>query len=160
MLRGRGAFAVSFSTVKQKNSLCQRQETSTEISNLTKVMKIKAGGWLFAGNTMNMKSDSFLCPLCGGEKAPGKTTLTVELGYGVVEIRDVPAKVCVLCGADWIDDAVAEQIECLARIGRAALDNPDLPVSFIAESLASLAEPREQSTPFVPRSFRPGFEEK
>lgn len=109
---------------------------------------------------MNIKSDSSLCPLCGGEKSPGKTTLTVELGYGVVEIRDVPAKVCVLCGADWIDDSVAEKIEFLAGVGRAALDNPDLPVSFIAESLASLAEPREQSTPFVLRSFRSGFEKK
>lgn len=35
---------------------------------------------------------------------------------------------------------------------RAALDNPDLPASFIAESLMSLAEPREDSAPFVPRS--------
>ncbi|MBZ4219963.1 MAG: ParD-like family protein [Chlorobium sp.] len=48
--------------------------------------------------------------------------------------------------------SIAGQIEFWARVGRAALDNPDLPVSFIAESLASLAEPREQSTPFVPRS--------
>ena len=43
------------------------------------------------------------------------------------------------------------QIEYWARVGRAALDNPDLPVSFIAEALASLAEPREEATPFVPR---------
>ena len=49
--------------------------------------------------------------------------------------------------------SIAGQIEFWARVGRAALDNPDLPVSFIAESLASLAEPREQSTPFVPRSL-------
>ncbi len=48
--------------------------------------------------------------------------------------------------------SIAGQIEFWARVGRAALDNPDLPVSFIAESLASLAEPREQSTKFVPRS--------
>ncbi|MCK9993367.1 MAG: hypothetical protein Dbin4_01887 [Alphaproteobacteria bacterium] len=53
-------------------------------------------------------------------------------------------------------DAAAEhrtisgQIEFWARVGRAALDNPDLPVTFIAESLASLSEPREQSRPFVP----------
>ena len=33
-----------------------------------------------------------------------------------------------------------------------AIDNPDLPVSFIMESLASLAEPRESGTPFIPRS--------
>lgn len=57
-------------------------------------------------------------------------------------------------------DAIAEhrtipgQIEYWARVGRAALDNPDLPVSFIAESLASLAEPREQATPFEPRGTR------
>ena len=55
-------------------------------------------------------------------------------------------------------DAVAEhrtiagQVEFWAKVGRAALDNPDLPVSFIAESLASMAEPREHATPFAPRS--------
>ncbi|MEI6757899.1 MAG: hypothetical protein WCK85_08600 [Chlorobium sp.] len=48
--------------------------------------------------------------------------------------------------------SIAGQIEFLARVGRAALDNPDLPVSFVAESLASLAEPHELSSPFVPRS--------
>jgi len=47
---------------------------------------------------------------------------------------------------------IAGQIEFWAKIGRAALDNPDLPVSFVAEALASLAEPREDATPFVPRS--------
>lgn len=46
---------------------------------------------------------------------------------------------------------IAGQIEFWAKVGRAAIDNPDLPVAFIMESLASLAEPREQSTPFIPR---------
>ncbi|GJI96136.1 hypothetical protein RugamoR57_28540 [Duganella caerulea] len=49
---------------------------------------------------------------------------------------------------------VAGQIEFWARVGRAALDNPDLPVSFVAESLASLAEPRDQAQPFVPLDSR------
>lgn len=49
---------------------------------------------------------------------------------------------------------IAGQIEYWARLGRAALDNPDLPISFIAESLASMAEPREEATAFVPRSLR------
>jgi hypothetical protein len=49
---------------------------------------------------------------------------------------------------------IAGQVEYWAKIGRAALDNPDLPVSFIAESLASMAEPREEATAFVPRSRR------
>jgi hypothetical protein len=44
------------------------------------------------------------------------------------------------------------QIEYWAKVGRAALDNPDLPVSFVAEALASLAESREQATAFAPRS--------
>ncbi len=48
--------------------------------------------------------------------------------------------------------SIAGQIEYWAKVGRAALDNPDLPVSFVAESLASLAEPRDQATPFVARS--------
>jgi hypothetical protein len=47
---------------------------------------------------------------------------------------------------------IAGQVEYWAKIGRAALDNPDLPVSFIADSLASMAEPREHATPFKPRS--------
>ena len=47
---------------------------------------------------------------------------------------------------------IAGQVEFWAKVGRTALDNPDLPVSFIAESLASMAELREHATPFVPRS--------
>ena len=47
---------------------------------------------------------------------------------------------------------IAGQIEYWAKIGRSALDNPDLPIDFIASSLAALSEPREKSTDFVPRS--------
>ena len=50
--------------------------------------------------------------------------------------------------------SIAGQIEFWARVGRAALDNHDLPVSFVAESLASMAEQREQSQPFMARSHR------
>lgn len=51
------------------------------------------------------------CPLCGGLKKPGKTTFTVELGFGIVVVRDVPATVCGQCGVDWIDDAVSAKLE-------------------------------------------------
>lgn len=44
---------------------------------------------------------------------------------------------------------IAGQIEFWAKVGRAALDNPDLPVDFIAESLISMAEPVGQAAPFV-----------
>jgi len=47
---------------------------------------------------------------------------------------------------------VQGQIELWAKVGRAALDNPDLAASFIAESLVAMAEPREEATAFVPRS--------
>lgn len=47
---------------------------------------------------------------------------------------------------------VQGQVEFWAKVGRAALDNPELPASFIAESLMSMAEPREESTVFVARS--------
>ena len=47
---------------------------------------------------------------------------------------------------------IAGQIEFWATVGRTAIDNPDLPVSFIIDSLASMAEPRDQGTPFIPRS--------
>ena len=50
--------------------------------------------------------------------------------------------------------SIAGQVEYWAKVGRAALDNPDLPVSFIAESLASMAEPRDEATDFVARSRR------
>ena len=50
--------------------------------------------------------------------------------------------------------SIAGQIEFWARVGRAALDNTDLPVSFVAESLASLSEPRDQAVAFTPRGSR------
>ena len=61
------------------------------------------------------------CPLChGGNKQTGTTTFTVELGFGVVVIRKVPAQVCDQCGADWIEDDTAEKLEkgqiCLTSI--------------------------------------------
>ena len=55
------------------------------------------------------------CPLCGGDKKPGTTTFTADLGFGVVVVRQVPALVCAQCGADWISDDVAARIEALVE---------------------------------------------
>jgi YgiT-type zinc finger domain-containing protein len=52
-----------------------------------------------------------LCPICGGTKTQGTTTFTVDLGFGVVVIRNVPALVCEQCGTDWIADETAERLE-------------------------------------------------
>lgn len=58
------------------------------------------------------------CPMCGGTKKAGKTTFTIELGFGVVVVRDVPATVCSQCGADWIEDAVAIKLEAIVADAR------------------------------------------
>jgi YgiT-type zinc finger domain-containing protein len=58
------------------------------------------------------------CPLCGGTKQPGTTTFTVELGFGVVIIRHVPATICAQCGTDWITDDVAVRLEALVDDAR------------------------------------------
>ena len=57
-----------------------------------------------------MKSKN-LCAICGGTKTQGTTTFTVDLGFGVVVVRNVPALVCDQCGADWIADETAERLE-------------------------------------------------
>lgn len=49
---------------------------------------------------------------------------------------------------------VSEQIEFWARVGRTALCNQDLPVSFIAEAIQAADEAMEHSVPFVPRTGR------
>lgn len=56
-----------------------------------------------------------ICPLCRGDKRPGTTTFTAELGFGVVVVRNVPASVCSQCGADWIGDEVARSIETIVE---------------------------------------------
>ena len=59
------------------------------------------------------------CPVCrGGTRQLGTTTFTVDLGLGVVVVRDVPAQVCNLCGADWIEDTTAETLERIVEQAR------------------------------------------
>ena len=60
---------------------------------------------------MKINTLTATCPLCGGKKEAGKTTFTVDLGFGVVVVREVPATVCSQCGADWIEDAISEKLE-------------------------------------------------
>ncbi len=58
------------------------------------------------------------CPLCGGEKQPGTTTFAVDLKFGVVVIREVPALVCTKCGDAWIEDPVAAKLEVIIAEAR------------------------------------------
>ncbi len=58
------------------------------------------------------------CPLCGGEKQLGTTTFAVDLKFGVVVVREVPAFVCSKCGDAWIDDPVAAKLETIVADAR------------------------------------------
>jgi len=58
------------------------------------------------------------CPLCGGAKAPGTTTYTVDLGAGLVVVRDVPAMVCERCGGERVDDETAARLEGIVEGAR------------------------------------------
>ena len=48
---------------------------------------------------------------------------------------------------------IAGQIEYWAKVGRTAIDNPDLPIHFIIDALAAMAEPVSERTPYTPGSF-------
>lgn len=67
---------------------------------------------------MNKRYPPTHCPLCGGRKKQGETTFTAELGFGVVVVRNVPATVCSLCGADWINDDIAGSLERIVEDAR------------------------------------------
>jgi YgiT-type zinc finger domain-containing protein len=58
------------------------------------------------------------CPLCGGEKQSGTTTFAVDLKFGVVVVREVPAFVCSQCGDAWIDDRVTAKLESFVAEAR------------------------------------------
>lgn len=54
---------------------------------------------------------SSVAPSVGGRRVPGATTFAVDLGFGVVVVRNVPAQVCAQCGEAWLDDTVAARLE-------------------------------------------------
>lgn len=58
------------------------------------------------------------CPLCKGEKKEGITTYSVDLGFGVVVVRDVPANVCSQCGEEWIKPEAAKELEKIVNSAR------------------------------------------
>jgi hypothetical protein len=48
---------------------------------------------------------------------------------------------------------IAGQIEFWAQVGRACIDNPDLPVNFVIDSLASLDTPEKDKKSFKRREI-------
>lgn len=49
---------------------------------------------------------------------------------------------------------IAGQLEFWAKVGRAALDNPDLPVDFVRDLLLAKSEDRSQLAVFKPGQYR------
>ena len=49
---------------------------------------------------------------------------------------------------------IAGQLEFWAKIGKAALDNPDLPIEFVRELVIAKAEDRKQLATFEPGQLR------
>ena len=76
-----------------------------------------------------------------------------KLGTSPEPIRLTPVEIELQRRNKWeIAQRFAEN-RTNRKVERAVLANPDLPVSFVAESLMSMAEPREDSLPFVPRGL-------
>ncbi len=76
---------------------------------------------------------------------------------GAKEKRTIPIRVSRALYEDVQKTAQAEQrtiagqLEYWARIGRASLDNPDLPVEFIRSLL--VAQNRQEVEPFTPEEY-------
>ncbi len=49
---------------------------------------------------------------------------------------------------------IAGQLEFWAKVGKAALENPELPTDFVRELLIAKSEDRSKLTDFVPGKYR------
>ncbi|WP_338876642.1 type II toxin-antitoxin system MqsA family antitoxin [Spirosoma sp. SC4-14] len=58
------------------------------------------------------------CRLCGGMKASGHTTFSVDPGDGPVVAHHVPATICNQCGKEWIETQTAQQLETIVEEAR------------------------------------------
>jgi YgiT-type zinc finger domain-containing protein len=58
------------------------------------------------------------CPLCKGEKKPGNVIYTVNIGTGIIIVKDVPASVCNQCGEEWINSKIAKELEKIIESAR------------------------------------------
>lgn len=65
-----------------------------------------------------MSTNHGRCPLCGGAKQPGTTTFAVDLQFGVMVVRDVPALVCAMCGDAWIEHQTVKKLEAVVANAR------------------------------------------
>ena len=51
------------------------------------------------------------CVVCkNGETKDGSTTVTLERGSAIIVVKSVPARVCDICGEEYVDEAVMEHL--------------------------------------------------
>jgi len=55
------------------------------------------------------------CPLCGGDKKTGLTIYSINLGFGIVLVKDTPAEICNQCGEEWIEANTAKKLESIVE---------------------------------------------
>jgi YgiT-type zinc finger domain-containing protein len=58
------------------------------------------------------------CAICGGDRQQAFVLFAVDLGTGVLVVRNVPALVCSQCGERWFTDEVTRRLEALAGDAR------------------------------------------
>ncbi len=51
------------------------------------------------------------CALCKGSLTKGKVNHIVDLGDGIIIIKDVPANICKQCGEYYVDTQTAIKLE-------------------------------------------------
>jgi YgiT-type zinc finger domain-containing protein len=51
------------------------------------------------------------CVICKkGEIKPGKTTITLERDGAILVFKNVPARVCEICGEAYVDEEITERL--------------------------------------------------
>ena len=72
------------------------------------------------------------CPLCRGNKEKGFAIFTMDFGFGLLIVKDVPANICAQCGERWIPSDVAEKLERIADAVREK--KPELEIVSFGEA--------------------------
>ncbi len=57
--------------------------------------------------------DGAECPLCLGTIHSGSTDFMVDLKPGILIVKEVPARICSLCGEEWLDMEISDTLDKL-----------------------------------------------